>query len=540
MTIHTPAVARRTSGRCAALALLTGCSLALAGGAQSALAAPAHGAQNGALLISGSRYVPADITPGVTQLPPGCTTGCATATADGTYPYVFNNSQVDGSFGVSSKIFLERVAANGTPLEQINVPPGHLVTSFPSKSELALNVSTDGSDVSFMGYVAPLAQLDVSNSNTPGAIDPTNPVSAAYYRAVANMSSDGRFTYSETNAYSGNNGRAAVLNNAANVFYAAGNAGNGSNPQPAGVVLGAGAQLVALSWQPEAQQMPGDPTPVGSFNITQLSPTQKPDKIGKDDNFRGLTIHDNVVYYTKGSGGNGVNTVYFVDTSGSACPAGSGGSGVPAPGATLPTTPITPPATLTTTGLPSNMCVLRGFPTTLAKNDTTFFPFGIWFAGPNTLYVANEGDGSNTFSAATGRYTAAAAQATAGLQKWARDPATGTWHYVDTLSTGLDLGVPYSVSGYPTGDNPATKLPWMPATDGLRNITGRVNGDGTATIYAVTSTVSGSGDQGADPNQVMTVTDSPTATTPGSESFHTVRAPSYGEVVRGVAIPPAG
>jgi hypothetical protein len=37
------------------------------------------------------------------------------------------------------------------------------------------------------------------------------------------------------------------------------------------------------------------------------------------------------------------------------------------------------------------------------------------------------------------------------------------------------------------------------ATDGLRNITGVVNGDGTATIYAITSTVIGNGDQGAEP-----------------------------------------
>jgi len=29
-------------------------------------------------------------------------------------------------------------------------------------------------------------------------------------------------------------------------------------------------------------------------------------------------------YYTKGSGGNGVNTVYFVDTTGHACPSGTG------------------------------------------------------------------------------------------------------------------------------------------------------------------------------------------------------------------------
>lgn len=46
--------------------------------------------------------------------------------------------------------------------------------------------------------------------------------------------------------------------------------------------------------------------------------------------------------------------------------------------------------------------------------------------------------------------------------------------------------------------------------DRLRNISGQVNGDGTVTIYAATSTVSGSGDQGADPNEVSR---SPTSST---------------------------
>ena len=58
-----------------------------------------------------------------------------------------------------------------------------------------------------------------------------------------------------------------------------------------------------------------------------------------------------------------------------------------------------------------------------------------------------------------------------------------------------------------------TGLPWAPATDGLRNITGQVNRDGTVTIWAVTSTVSGGGDQGADPNQLVSVTDKLGATT---------------------------
>ena len=50
-------------------------------------------------------------------------------------------------------------------------------------------------------------------------------------------------------------------------------------------------------------------------------------------------------------------------------------------------------------------------------------------------------------------------------------------------------------------------LPWSPATDGLRNITGRVGWDGKVTIWAITSTVSGSGDQGADPNKLVVITD---------------------------------
>src|ERR1700692_79337 len=135
-----------------------------------------------------------------------------------------------------------------------------------------------------------------------------------------------------------------------------------------------------------------------------------------------MTIFNNVLYYTKGSGGNGVNTVYFVDTTGTACPKGIG---IPAPGAQLPTAPLSyDPAALQTTGLPSNMCILAGFPTTLAKSATgVAFPFSLWFANPTTLYVADEGDG---FTGDTTLYTHAAAQTTAGLQKWVFNSTTNT------------------------------------------------------------------------------------------------------------------
>jgi hypothetical protein len=548
-----PAKGRRPRGVLLATAAAGIAGLLAAVGPLSAsgATADAHGGQRpwflpGNLVVSGSYYTgQADLfTPGVTELPPGCTgSGCTAAVADGSYPYVFNNDASDPSFGVTSPVFLDQITPDGRLVNVLRVPDGngpggtradHVVTSFSSKSELALNLSTDGRDLTFMGYYATPNTVDASNANTPGAIDPTNPVTSAYYRVAAEVNQSGRISYTLTNAYSGDNGRAAVLNNSGgdNVLYMA---GNGSNPQPDGIISGTGAQIATPQRLPEADQTPGAATPVGSFNVTQLG--DPIDKVGKDTNFRGLTIYNNVVYYTKGSGSNGINTVYFIDTTGKACPSGVG---VPQPGAKLPTSPIDyNPALLQSEGVtPYNMCILKGFPTTLAKSASEdAFPFGLFFANADTVYVADEGNGTATYDPATGSYSAAAAQTTSGLQKWVFN---GTqWNLAYTLSTGLNLGQPYSVAGYPTGDNAATGLPWAPATDGLRNITGRVNPNGTVTIWAVTSTVSGSGDQGADPNKLVAVTDKLSAAAlPAGEQFVTVRSAGYGEVLRGVSFTP--
>ena len=514
----------------------------------------------GNLLVSRSVYdnQASNVTVGE-ALPPGCIAtnvaagSCVTAAYNGTYPYIFNNAPVDGSFGITSRIYIDQITPWGWPVSTIEVPnslergissaSNQLVTSFSSKSELALNLSLDRRYVTFIGYVAPVNAIDASNSNTPGAVDPTNPVGENFYRAVAQMDRWGNFTFTETNAYSGNNGRASILNNVGgtDLYYTAGNAGNGSNPQPANVVLGAGAQLITPSTEPEADQSPDLPTPLGTFSVTQLG--DKADKVGKDDNFRGLTVYNNVVYYTKGSGGNGVNTVYFVDTTGTACP---NGTGVPWPSATLPTAPFS--AYNPATGTPNNMCVLNGFPTLSNKNGTPVnYPFGIWFASPTTLYVADEGDGS-TSGVGDAFYQHAAAQTNAGLEKWSFNSTTGTWSMDYVLTNGLDLGTPYTVPGYPRGlnigsadsDNP-DGLPWSPATDGLRNITGRVNPDGTVTIWAITSTVSGAGDTGADPNKLVVITDklgAKTAAEVTNEKFFTLRTAGFGEVLRGVSFTP--
>jgi hypothetical protein len=528
----------------------------------------------GNLLVSTSVWTTnASITAGTTQLPPNCggTTypdaPCVTAQAGGSYPTVFNNDGTDASFGVTQPIVIDQITPSGTPVSQVTLPystqagstSDQMVTSFSSKSELALNLSTDDQYVDFMGYVAPSGAVDVSNSDTPGALDHTNTDSATpTYRAVAQMDQYGNTQFTETNAYSGNNGRAAVLNSAANTIYTAGNGGNGSNPEPQGVVTGTGSQILPQVNTAESSQSPGAPTALGNFNITQTGVAA--DKSAKDDNFRGLSLYNNVIYLTKGSGSNGVDTVYFVDTTGTACPGGSNGQGLPSSSAALPQEgSFTSPAfstsnsalglTASNPGLaPTNTCILKGFPSASAKNasDATDYPFGIWFANPTTLYVADEGAGDNAYSSSTNSYTAAAASTTAGLQKWVFNSATGSWQLAYTLQNGLNLGTPYTVPGYPTGNNSYTNSkgatvsgPWAPATDGLRNLTGQVNPDGTVTLYASTSTVSFAGDEGADPNALVSITDNVGATTlPSGESFSTVMSPTSGQVIRGVSFVP--
>jgi hypothetical protein len=261
-------------------------ALLMAAAVSGSVAALAQGTSKPAVLSPGNLVVSRSVYDNLAGnvqvgaiLPPGCTSttgGCAASTGapfDGTYPTVWNNDAYDSSFGITSPIYLDQISIFGQLINSIQVPnsltPGigskknQLVTSFSSKSELALNLSSDNRYLSFMGYVAPVNTIDVSNSNTPGAPDPTNPVGEAYERAVATVDARGKFTFSKTNSYSGNNGRAAFLNNSNgyNVFYTAGNAGNGANPQPNGVVLGAGTQWIPALDTREYVQSPGTPTP---------------------------------------------------------------------------------------------------------------------------------------------------------------------------------------------------------------------------------------------------------------------------------------
>jgi hypothetical protein len=509
------------------------------------------------LVLSRSVYVgtPALLVPGQTLLPPGCVAGtvnvpliaggttpvavtCSTPTADGTFPTVFNNAAADGHFGITSPIFLDNLSTDGHLLDTLAIPTDQIVTSFSSKSELAVNRSVDGKSITFMGYRGgpgfPTAVnvFDVSNGNTPGVIDPTNAAVGQYFRSVAEVDSHGHLQITEGNAFSGDNGRAAIKGDG--LYYAVGNdnSGNLSKKQTTTTIVGEelvhsnGAELL----------VPGQPAPlppninkIGDFEINQViePSTGVPfalDKAGKDDNFRGLTIFNNTLYVTKGSGSNGINTVYQVGNAG-VLPSGSTQA--------LAALPIT---------------VLPGLPNTLASGVSSTgaatpiaFPFGIWFANEKTLYVCDEGDGVLVTPAVNGNVADAASLATAGVQKWSL--ANGTWHMDYVLQNGLNIGVPYSVPNYPAA--------LAPATGGCRNIAGHVSRDGVVAIYAVTSTLSASGDQGADPNRLVKVTDRLDATTlptPRASDhnedhdslghFVIIRSAKAGEVFRGVAFAP--
>jgi hypothetical protein len=134
------------------------------------------------------------------------------------------------------------------------------------------------------------------------------------------------------------------------------------------------------------------------------------------------------------------------------------------------------------------------------------------------MYVSDEGSGNATDTSTH-----------AGLEKWTL--VSGTWQLDYVLTNGLIGQVDSGLTG--------ADGPWPAVTTvGLRNLTGVVNGD-QVTLWATTSTSSASGDNGADPNKVVAITDQLSATTMtaavSAESFSTVVGPTYGTVYRGVA-----
>ena len=432
---------------------------------------------------------------------------CTTSNCSGN---VWNNDSADANFGITSNLVISNVnATTGATDNSVNITALaaaqgiNLNTSFSSKSEGAINLTPDGSGITFMDYNTTAGQLDVSNSNTPGVTEPGNTdTAAATYRGVVQLSlANNSLQYTTTNAYNGNNGRAAILG-ANGYYYTVGNGGNGSGS--AQTTAGTGVQLVTPGVNATAAT-PGT-TQVGAYNVNQNG--YSADKPAKDNNFRGETIYNGVLYVTKGSGSNGIDTVYQVGPQG-----------------------MTSSSTSPTATAAGDISVLPGFSTTLAKATPSaaspvYHPFGLFFANSTTLYVADEGSGSTT-DLTTTPYEAG------GLQKYSL--VNGTWDLDYTLRGSL-IGSSYTVNG--TGSLAGDSL--TTSVDGLRNLTGKVNANGTVTLYAITSTVgSNLGDAGADPNQLVAITDQLNSTTsPTGENYTVLQTAALGEVLRGVAVAP--
>lgn len=466
--------------------------------------------KHGSLVISSSIY---DNTQGPvsfltvgTPLP-----GPSTAVAGNDYVQVWNNAAADASFGVTSAIQLTDIdLSSGKIFRSMQVPTDQVVTSFSSKSELGLHVVNNWPAVRvvFIGYAnAGVGMLDVSNSDAVPGQDSTNPVSAAFgadyafRRTIVSVDEKGVITYTPTSNYGGNNGRSALLGPNGQ-YYTVGNSNNGSastfgsstngtnpdvtettglevvNPIDAPVVDGEIASAVSAEVDPLLQY--------------PLNKNGTLDKAGKDNNYRGVTEFGGALYFTKGSGSNGMDTVYTVASPN-----------------TLPTL---------ASAFSSAITVVPGFPTDSARaTGGNYTPFAVFFADPMTMYVTDEASGNTTDSSLH-----------AGLEKWTLG-SDGSWHLQYVLTKGL-VGVIDNLTG-PAGAWPAI------TTVGLRNLTGRINGDGTVTLWATTSTSSASGDNGADPNKVVEITDQISATQSSEveqESFRTIAGPTYGTVYRGV------
>jgi len=193
------------------------------------------------LVVTESVYAgyPSLIVPGTTLLPTG-----VVAIADGGFPEVFNNATVDSSFGITAPIYLVELTSRGEVVGRLRIPTKQMTTSFSSKSELGIHLSLEDFVLTFMGYVAPVNALDVSNSNTPGHFDPSNPVPSTYQRAIGLVDGFGQIWTQPVNSYSGNNGRGVIP--AQGIFYMTGNAGNGSTKGLPQIVDNTGVQILQI------------------------------------------------------------------------------------------------------------------------------------------------------------------------------------------------------------------------------------------------------------------------------------------------------
>ncbi len=414
--------------------------------------------------------------------------GTAFTTTD-TFPTIFNDSSISG---ITAPIFLDEYLPIPFLPRLGSLALTGIVTSFSSKSEGALMRSANGKFLTYMGYDAGAGLNGVSNSYTPGANLAGNTL-PLYNREVALIAADGTVNLTpETNAYSGDNPRAAITADGTQ-FYMAGNSDSTIAKDGTGPGTTIGARY-------------GTPGSDLSVQLGVYFASDRPDESTKqhvkDNNFRGVGIFGGNLYVSKGSGGNGDDGVFQVMNG--------TGNGLP-------------------TGTGNTITKLLGGPATdpVTGGSSPLTPFGFWFANQTTLYVADEG---NPNTDANGNLIP---DPMSGLQKWSL--VNRTWQLDYVIQNGLNLYKAENVAGYP--------VPTF--TYGLRNMTGTTNWDGSVTIFAITSQFSSISGGEPDPTRLVMVVDQPGATSPASgigalflDRFVTLQQSRGGDVFRGVALAP--
>ncbi len=419
------------------------------------------------------------------------------------FPYIFNCGAVSGIQGkIHIDLFVTQPSlklVGSLPLTDDSSPTSIITTSYSSKSEGALMLSPDQQHLSYMGYNGPVGAEGVSNSYTTGSGTNLNGnASTRYDREVAVIGADASISLTpESNAYSGDNPRAAITPDGIQL-YMAGN--SDSTTYTTGINMPGPGSTIGARY--------GTITSTSSYQLGVYKATDRPDESTKqhvkDNNFRGIGIYNGNLYVSKGSGGNGDDGVFQVHNgTGDGLPLGAGNTITPL---------FSMPATDPNSGAASPIV-----------------PFGFWFANATTLYVADEGYANTDVNGNL------IPDPLAGLQKWSF--VNGTWTLDYVLQNGLNLYQAETVTGYP--------VPTY--TYGIRNMTGRVNPDGTVTVYAITaqySTISGGE---PDPTKLVAITDELSAATlpagkgkKASEMFVVLGSSNAGEVFRGVALAPCG
>jgi hypothetical protein len=151
-------------------------------------------------------------------------------------------------------------------------------------------------------------------------------------------------------------------------------------------------------------------------------------------------------------------------------------------------------------------------------------------SNPSLMFVADEGDG------------VAGDQVSGSGGLWVYQKSGATWAPIGHLTVGLNLGTAYSITDT-TGVYGVKSASYTTTPDGLRDITGQINSDGSYTLYATTSTIGASlgtaFDAGAESNQLVKITVNVTGSTVTSaKGFTLMQTAPYGQALRGVAIIP--